>query len=187
MPDTSFQHAQERYARIRQSAYALARDDVLAAGQCTAPVRLADCDPYTLSFWRTTWSGPHPSGWGGWDWEPLLRRAWRNPSAFHLAIWSGKILCGLAVGRVSNRDREGVRHALFVDYIESAHPPDHPLRGSIAALAIGAAEAYGKAVGAQSLRLMQPLPSILHLYVGLGFGVVKDKERVLYCERRIER
>src|SRR5690349_15229613 len=106
MRDPAFQRAQQYYARLRQSAYDLVRDDALASALVTVPLRLADCDPHTLSVWRTNWTGPHPSGWGGWDWEPLLRRAWRHPSAFHLAVWSGKTLCGLAVGRVSDRDRD---------------------------------------------------------------------------------
>jgi hypothetical protein len=186
MSDNSFHRAQDRYARIRRVAYAIVRDNAVAAGHTHAPLRLAECDPYTLSVWRASWEGPHPSGWGGWDWEPLLRHAWRHPAAFHLAIWSDKALCGLAVGRVSNRDRSGFRLAVFVDYIESAHDANHPLRGKIAVLAIGAADAYGRALGAHWLRLMEPLPSILHLYVGMGFGIVRDKDRVLYCERRIE-
>ncbi len=184
--NTSFKRAQERYARIRRAAYAIARDDALARELTDASLRLADCDQYTLAIWRTTWAGPHPTGWGTWDWEALLRRAWKHPSAFHLAIWSGKVLCGLAAGRISNRDRHGLRRAVSIDFIESAHDRHHPLRGSIAALATGAAEAYGRALGAHWLRLVQPLPGVLTLYTSLGFGIVREGDRVLYCERRIE-
>ncbi|HEY0015967.1 MAG TPA: hypothetical protein VGC13_06595 [Longimicrobium sp.] len=186
MSERSFKQAQQRYARIRQHAYALARDDAFATGRVDAPLRLADCDPYTLSVWKTTWAGPHPSGWGGWDWEPLLRRAWKHPSAFHLAIWSDRILCGLAVGRVSDRDPAGLRHAVSIDFIESAHDPHHPLHGNIAVLATSAADAYGHALGARWLRLIQPLPGVVTLYTNLGFDVVREGDRVLYCERRIE-
>jgi hypothetical protein len=95
-------------------------------------------------------------------------------------------LCGLAVGRASVRDRNGVRAALAIDYIEGAHDRHHPLRGMIVLLATSAAEAYGRAIGARSLRLMQPLPHILHLYTRLGFHVVREMNKALYCERRIE-
>lgn len=186
MSDASFQRARERYARLGRDAYAAARTQALAAQRLDAPVTLAECDPHTLSVWKATWTDPHSSGWGGWDWEPLLRRAWRNPATFHLAIWSDKLLCGLAVGRVSDRDKDGVRAALSIDYIEGAHDPHHPLRGNIVWLATSAAEGYGRAMGAQSLRLMHPLPHLLHLYTRLGFGVVAEMNKVLYCERRIE-
>lgn len=182
----TFKQAQERYARVRRAAYATARDSALASGRVAAPFRLADCDAHTLSVWRSTWTRPQLSGWGGWDWEPLLRRAWKNPSAFHLGIWSDKYLCGLAVGRVSDRNRHGMRTVLSVDYIEGAPDPHHPLRGNILWLAVAAAETYGRAVGAHTLRLMEPLPHILHLYTALGFGVVRKLDSVLYCERRIE-
>jgi hypothetical protein len=186
MPDSDYRRAQQHYARIRRVAYLAARDQVLASVHVGTAVRLAECDPHALSIWKATWTEPHPSGWGGWDWEPLLRRAWRNPDAFHLAIWSDRRLCGLAVGRASGRDRNGKRTALAVDYIEGAHDPHHPLRGMIVLLATSAAEAYGRAIGARSLRLMQPLPHILHLYTRLGFSVVREMDKVLFCERRIE-
>jgi hypothetical protein len=186
MSDPFLQRAQGRYARIRRASYAAAHAFVLASGRVSAPFRLAECDPHTLSVWKAMWTGPHPSGWGGWNWEPLLRRAWRNPADFHLAIWSGKVLCGLAVGRASDANRNGSRSALSVNYIEGAHDVRHPLRGSIIFLATSAAEAYGRAIGAHSLRLMQPLPHILHLYTRLGFDVVTGGNGVLYCERRIE-
>lgn len=185
MSDSSFRQAQERYARIRAATYTQARDDALASGRIDAPLRLAECDRYTLSVWKSAWAGPHPSGWGAWDWEPLLRRAWRNPAAFHLAVWSGKVLCGLAVGRVSRKDGKGIRLAVSIDFIASAHDPRHPLRGNIAWLATSAGEAYGRALGAQWLRLLQPLPGVLPLYTRLGFSVVGDNDQVLYCERRI--
>jgi hypothetical protein len=187
MSDPAFQRAQQYYARIRQSAFARARDDIVTAGLADVPLRLADCDRHTLAVWRATWRGSHPSGWGNWDWEALLRSAWKQPSAFHLAIWSGSILCGLAVGRVSRRDRQGVRNALSIDRIESGHDAHHPLRGAVAPIVVTAGDVYGRAVGASLLRLIQPLPGVIDLYGCLGFTPVWQRHRLLYCERRIER
>ncbi|HLM69065.1 MAG TPA: hypothetical protein VK358_16110 [Longimicrobium sp.] len=186
MQNPQFRAALQRYARIRKSAYDAVTHDALASGLVAAPLRLADCDPHTLSIWRATWTDPHPSGWGGWDWEPLLRRAWRHPSAFQLAIWSNKVLCGLAVGRVSGEDKSGQRNAVFVDNIESSHDPGHPLRGAIATLVIDAADTYGRALQASHVRLVEPLPGVLWMYERLGFATVWRQGRALYCERRIE-
>jgi hypothetical protein len=173
-------------ARLRKSAFDLVRDRALASGLTSVPLRLAECDPHTLAVWKSTSGSGHPSGWGGWDWEPLLRRAWRHPSSFHLAIWSGKVLCGLAVGRVSDKDPNGRRNAVSIDYIESAHDPAHPLRGLIAFLVVDAAETLGRALQASHLRLVEPLPGVLGIYEQLGFTTVWHWERPLYCERRIE-
>lgn len=115
----------------------------------------------------------------------LLQTAWKHPPSFHLAIWSGKFLCGLAVGRVSERGRDGLRDALSIGFVESAHDSAHPLRGMIAPLAVAAGEAYGRSLGARRMRLVQPLSGVLALYQRLGFDVVRDKGVVLYCERRI--
>jgi hypothetical protein len=185
MPDASFRRAQEQYARIRRTAYALVRDTELASGSVRVPLRLTDSDHRALAIWRSTWADPHPSGWGNWNWEALLRSAWKHPSSFHLAIWSGETLCGLAVGRVSDKDQAGVRNAVSLHFIESAHDRHHPLRGRIASLAIAAAQGYGEALQARWLRLVDPLPGLVERYARLGFTVVSGKSRVLYCERRI--
>jgi len=186
MPDPSFQRAKQYYARLRLSAYALVQADALASGMVCVPLRLADCTAHTLAVWRRTWIGPHPSGWGRWDWEPMLRRAWRHPASFHLAIWSGDRLCGLAVGRVSDRNPHGARTAVCIDYLEGTHDRPHPLQGSVAILATSAAHAYGHVLGASVVRLSDPLPGVIGLYTRLGFAPVYESGRVLYCERRIE-
>jgi hypothetical protein len=182
----AFRWAQEHYARIRRTAYAAARDEALASGRVTVPLRLAECDRHALSVWRATWVGPHPSGWGSWDWEQLASSARKRTSAFHLAIWSGDLLCGLAVGRVSDRDQQGHRNAISIHFIESAHDRHHPLRGQVASLAITAAEAYGRLLGVPLLRLAHPLPGVLNRYLDLGFTPVLKRTAVVYCERRIE-
>jgi hypothetical protein len=186
MHDPSFRRAQQQYARIRKSAYDLVRDDALTSGFIEAPLRLTDTDPHALSVWRATWVAPHPSGWGSWDWEPVLRHAWKRPSDFHLAIWSGRSLCGLAVGRVSDRDAAGRRKAVFIQFVESAHDPVHPLRRKIAYLVAAAATSYGRILGAEWLRLMDPMPGVLGRYEKMGFSAVRENGQVLYCERRIE-
>ena len=186
MPDPGFSRAQQQYARMRAAAYAPVQQDAIALGRTPNSLRLADCTPRTLAVWRSTWSGPHPAGAGGWDWETLLRRAWRNPASFHLAIWSGKTLCGLAVGRVGPRNRDGRRNAILLDFIESVPDRQHPLRGAIAYLATSAVHAYGRILKAEAVRLMDPLPGAMRIYQDLGFDVVSSDGRVLYCERRID-
>lgn len=186
MQISAFRLAQQNYARRRRIAYAVVQDEAVRSALVRADVRLVETDERALEAWRATWSGPHPTGQGSWDWERLLRRAWRRPSAFHLAIWSGERLCGLAVGRVSKRRPAGVRHTVSVHFIESSHDRGHPLRHAIAPLVIGAAEAYGRLLGASRIRLVDPLPGAVPLYEALGFGIAKKAEQSVYWERRIQ-
>lgn len=186
MQISAFRLAQQNYARRRRIAYGFVQDEAVRSGFVRADLRLAETNESTLDAWRATWSGPHPTGDGSWDWERLLRRAWRRPSAFHLAIWSGERLCGLAVGRASKRRPAGVRHTVSVHFIESAHHRDHPLRHTIAPLVIGAAEAYGKLLGASRIRLVDPLPGVVPLYEAFGFALAEQAEQSVYWERRIQ-
>jgi hypothetical protein len=185
MPNVPFWLAKQHYARLRRIAYDQVVGEAVTAGGIRVPLRLSDGDGEAVAAWHTTWSGSHPSGFGNWNWERILRRAWRRPSAFHVAVWSGEQLCGLGAGRLSKRRLSGVRHTLSVHFIESAHARHHPLRHQVAALVVTAAEAYGTLAGVSRVRLMEPLPGTIHLYEGFGYTVVWKAGRPLYCERRI--
>jgi hypothetical protein len=185
MPNVPFWLAKQYYARLRRQAFASVVRDAVLSGAIREPVHLTQTDDETVAAWRATWRGSHPSGFGNWDWERILRRAWRRPSAFHVAVWSGDRLCGLGVGRLSKRRPLGVRHTLSLHFIESAHDDHHPLRGSIAALVIAAADSYGRLAGASRLRLMEPLPGVVRYYEDFGFAVARKAGQPVYCERRI--
>jgi hypothetical protein len=185
MPNIPFWLAKQHYARLRRQAYAEVVRDAAQAEGIRVPLLLADSNEQTLEVWRNTWRATHPSGFGNWDWDALLRRAWRRPAAMHLAIWSGERLCGLSVGRMSRRRPSGVRHTISIRFIESAHERDHPLRHLIVPLAIAAAETYGRLAGAWRLRLMEPLPGLLRYYEDFGFEVARKAGQPVYCERRI--
>jgi hypothetical protein len=185
MPNVPFWLAKQHYARLRQQAYNLVQHEAVQTGFVRAPLRIAETDEQTIIAWQATWTGPHPTNHGGWNWDRLLRRAWRRPSAFHVAIWSGEHLCGLAVGRASKRRKAGIRHTISVHFIESAHDDQHPLRHTIATLAIAAAETYARLLGTARIRLIEPLPGVIPLYERLGFTVALKAGQPVYCERRI--
>jgi hypothetical protein len=185
MPNVSFWLAKQQYARLRRQAYTRVQYEAVQTGFVRAPLHIDDTDERAITAWRATWIGPHPTNQGSWNWERLLRRAWRRPSAFHVAVWSGEHLCGLGVGRASKRRAIGVRHTLSVHFIESAHDDKHPLRSAVATLVIAAAESYGRLLGATRIRLIEPLPGVIPLYERLGFTVAWKAGQPVYCERRI--
>jgi hypothetical protein len=187
MTFSSLARARVRYAQIRRSAYALAVMDAVRQGGVHPSLRLTDIDAEALSVWKATWRGTHLSGAGGWDWEVIWCRFRKRPTAFQLAIWSGGQLCGLAIGRTSKRRSSGVRHTISIHYMEAAPDQRHPLAGTIAPLAIAAAQRYGEALGASRLRLMDPLPGASTYYRKLGLSIALLPGRGVYFEKRIPR
>lgn len=185
MPDSEYQQALQRYARLRRLAYE-AVERLGGRGGATG-LRLTDIDSHALDVWRSTWIHMHPLGYGGWDWDGLVARVHTRPSAFQVAIWSGGELCGLAVGRLSKRRPSGRRHTISVHYLEGNPLREHPLRGRVAPLAFAAAEAYGGIVGAWRIRLIDPLPGVFRTYQRLGFAIAHEARTPLYFEKRIVR
>jgi hypothetical protein len=107
-----------RYAQSRAKAFATA--EALYESASSSAFSLRGIDSHALFAWRTRW--PAHQGldrdMGRWDWEMLAASYHRRPSAFHLAIWSGNELCGLAVGRPSRS-----RRRLTVEYMEGSPNP----------------------------------------------------------------
>ncbi len=55
-----------------------------------------------LDAWRRQWAG-HPARPVAWPWDAMMSDYRRHrPSRFELALWSGDVLCGLAVGRTGS-------------------------------------------------------------------------------------
>jgi hypothetical protein len=185
MPTSEFREAQERYARIRRSACDAVQHLIAMQWSLPAAVQLADIDGYALETRRRTWTFPHWSGSGGWNWDALVRPVLRRPSGFPLAVWSGDQLLGLAIGRASKRRASGRHHTLSIHYVETHPDPFHPLRSHILSIVFEAAEQYGDALGAERLRLVAPIPALMPLYLGTRFGIAGRYGHALYLERAI--
>ena len=185
MPTSEFREAQERYARIRRSVYDAVQDLVVTQWSVPAAVHLTDINGYALETRRRTWTFPHWSGSGGWNWDALARPVLRRPSGFPLAVWSGDQLLGLAVGRPSKRRATHRRHMLSIHFVETHPDPRHPLRSHVLQIVFEAAEQYGRALGAERLRLIAPLPALMPLYLDARFRIAGRYGHELYLERAI--
>jgi len=150
-------------------------------------LRLADIDGHTMEVWHQTWARRrHAVDAGGWDWPALVRRQPRRAAILPLAIWYGRDLCGLALGRASRPRAAGVRHTVTLTHAERRpEPPEVPLHGLIIPLAIAVARNYGSALGAHRLRLEYPDAKLLDYYRLLGFKVAWKGGKPVYCEQEI--
>jgi hypothetical protein len=186
MRDSDFKDALQYYAERRELAFRVSEDDARQNSAIRHPVRFSEISPAVLDQWRVTWQGSQTFGYGGWDWEGIARPLWRRPSSFHLAIWSGAHLCGLAAGRASKRRPCGRRHTLSIHFMEANPGPEHPLKGHVAKLAFASVDSYGAVLGVTTLRLVNPLPGLFRFYQELGFSVAGKGSARLYLERSIK-
>lgn len=78
------------------------------------------------------------------------------------------------------------RHTVTLTHIERRpEPPSVPIRGFIASLTIMAAEAYGEAVGARRLRLLNPDRNLLSYYEGMKFETIWNVGVPVYCQKEL--
>lgn len=164
-----------RYSGYR--AVALARADALFAPSISpTPVRFGTITALALDAWHAQWAA-HPARQVAWPWEvmaPDQRR--RLPTRFELALWSGDVLCGLAIGRVGSS-------YCSVEYLEGSPVAGHPLRGQVIPAALTALLAYAKVLGKAEMRLVEPLDELVPLYEARGFLLVVPKGERRYCVR----
>lgn len=178
--------ARDRHARMRANAYAVAQYE--AQEKCGPDLWFGDIDADALAVWARTWRGVHPSGADGWNWPALVENLPRRAAVLPVAIWYGDDVCGMALGHASRRRLNRSRHTVTLTHLERRPgPPEVPLRGHIASLAILAAKKYGEAVGARRLRLLNPDRNLLSYYEGLGFEIVRNAGDPLYCEQELFR
>ena len=178
--------ARHRHARMRADAYEVARLDALRQGLCGAELWFSDIGARALAVWKETWTGAHPSGAGKWNWPMLVEQLPRRAAVLPIAIWYGDDLCGMALGHASRPRFSRSRHTVTLTHVERRpEPPGVPVRGHIASLAIMAAEAYGEAVGARRLRLLNPDRNLLSYYEGMKFETVWNAGVPVYCQKEL--
>lgn len=106
--------------------------------------------------------------WGGdaqFPWEDVP--AWKalDAKGFDLSIWHDEQLCGLcyATPRDSNV-------TIKIVLLEGSSDSEHPLKGLIAALALGAVDAYARVIGCSRIEIQEPRPNVVQTYERLGFS-----------------
>ena len=143
---------------------------------------ITDINSKALECWEKQWLSFIPSGrsWSDWNWRDDVAEWKRHIDRFEVAIWSGRQLCGLALGKPSQ-----ARNNLSVYLLQGSSVENHPLKGKVLAIVIDAAGAYGTALGCRELRLVKPLSGMVGKYQDLGFRLVKEHRSAPYCVRSL--
>jgi len=166
-----------RYNAIREAALGDAQQRLRA--RISAPlgssVVLSLIDKTALMAWQEQWT-PRADRAGGWNWPDQRRRLAATISRFEVAVWSGSVLGGLAIGKPS----KGPSH-LAMQLLEGNPATTHPLKGFVAECTIEAAISYARLLDKRELRLIRPLSGALQTYRRLGFKVEVESVEPPYC------
>ena len=116
-----------------------------------------------------------------WSWADLRAGFRHDPARFDLELRAKGTICAFALGRPS-----ASRSCCALNYIEASPDAAHPLRGQVLGVVITALERYCIAIGAQTMRLVEPLPVLVPIYCDrYGFRLVELRGQVPYCEREV--
>lgn len=156
----TFPEFKEKYSSYREQVYK-AVPNVLNMPH----IKLTPINNEALSQ-NLTWytSGRKPPN-GGWDWGSWVSQYRRkHHKRFEAAIWYGKQLCGLCLGKASGNNIH-----VRLEILEGSPSTSHPLRGRIALIALTATELYGYACGASEVRIIDPVQGAVNSYKALGY------------------
>lgn len=107
-----------------------------------------------------------------WDWNFANRYTYRYPKAFDLAVWVQNKLCSLSLGRPSYKGT-----FMRLDFIEKA-PENNPFSKDMLGISLLAYETYARLIGAQQLRIIDPInEKVVRSYLSQGgFSYSKGKK-----------
>lgn len=141
-------------------------------------VSLRDIDQTALdaaSAWRSAYAGVGKADYlPAWDWGKEARRFKRRSRRLELAIWVGDVLCGLAIGRISDRCIVATIHLL------EGNPAGNPLGGNVIPIATRYLEVLAATIGCREASIESPVPTLVERYRSAGYvkEVFKGKKIV---------
>jgi hypothetical protein len=156
----SYKQFQEKYQNIRTEVY---NRTPVAIGM--PGVRLTPINTEALLKYKD-WpkSNRHPPN-GGWDWEVWIAyyKA-KHDKRFDAAIWYSTTLCGLCLGKLSEKNIH-----VRLEVLEGSTDKAHPLKNRVAYVALTAIELFGYAAGAEEARIIAPVSGAIPIYKNLGY------------------
>lgn len=155
---------EQTYASYREAARNLVEPRLLDL--TNYDVTLTEINAAALkqaTAWRSCYTGNRRTHLPKWDWEKVVEHYRRRPRRVELAIWVTPTLCGLVLGRISERQVVASIHFL------EGNPTPHPLSKHVAAVAARYLDAIAVLAGCEQTAVMRPVPGLVNYYKNLGF------------------
>lgn len=179
----SFLDKERMYWEYREDTNLVVAQEISV--ETSQDVRLTDINVEALhqvSIWRSQYYGALKNRTPGWDWVKEVAKFRRRPRRVELAIWSGANLCGLVIGRVSDR-----RVVASIHLLES-NPGQNPLKGNIAAIAIRWLSTFAFTISCKEISIERPVPELIEFYRELGFSnEITRGKKIVRLKNRINR
>lgn len=176
------QEAERRFAIIRHEAYQVAQEEFRAT--VDPSIRVSQISEEALlqaQQWRRRYAGIRAAHEPGWNWDREVRKFRRRPRRVEVAFWAGdQLLCGLALGRVSDR-----RIVATIHFIEADPAIENTLSGKVGQLAARFLEIYAVHLGCSEIAIDSPLPELTEFYAELGFRKFRIRGRRVIRMSRI--
>ncbi|WP_298150933.1 hypothetical protein [Flavobacterium sp.] len=178
-----FREKEQLFWEYREATHSMVASEM--SDEFSLDMRLTDINAealYQISTWRSQYHGELKRSPPGWDWTKEVIKYRRRPRRVELAIWSGSDLCGLVIGRVSDR-----RVVASIHLIES-NPGQHPLRGYIAPIAVRWLSTFAVMISCREIAIERPVAELIEYYQELGFvdAITKGK-KIVRLKTRITR
>ena len=149
----------DKYEKYRFQARGLAESNLPSHLQ--KDLTISNIGHKEMAAFRT-WQG-EPERKVDWNWEFAGRYCVKYPKSFDMSVWFGNTLSSLSLGRPTYNGTE-----IRLDFVERA-PKYCPHSGEIFRISLLAFELYGDLIGANKLRIMQPLnDKLIKYYMSYG-------------------
>lgn len=131
-------------------------------------VRITNIDHIALKTWSETWKHINirkpPNG--GWDWvyKRNYFRKYSTNRLFDMSIWSGNILCGLVLGKMSKGSGN-----ISLYYIEGFPGENHPLKRHVLNIIMITVIECAKLLCKKKIKLIEPVDGLIATYKEYGF------------------
>ncbi len=159
-PKKSYAEYKDKYNRLRMAVYSELPKSINMPG-----VKLTPINSIALSKHQDWPNSDRQPPNGGWEWSSWVSNyREKYPKRFEAAIWFGDTLCGLLLGKMSDKNVH-----IRLEVLEASTDLLHPLKGRIAYIALSAVEMFGFAVGAEESRIIDPVDGAVLSYKKLGY------------------
>lgn len=161
---------EQKYREYRDDASMMALPEIKQL--IGIDIRLSDITTEAIKqalLWRKSYVGPLASHKPGWDWSKELLKFRRRPRRLELAIWVDNSLCGLVIGRVSDR-----RVVASIHLIEG-NPAANPLAKNILTIATVWLNAFATLLSCKQTSIERPIKDLVSHYIDLGYSDVTSR------------
>jgi len=149
----SHQQAIDKYEEYRNQARSIAMENL---PESLKSLRLASVDNKALQAFEMWQEIPERKV--DWDWTFANRYCVRYPKAFDLSVWASNTLLSLTLGRPTYNGT-----SIRMDFIER-RPSYCPYSGQLFSVSQLAYETYGRLIGAEYIRIVEPMNNALIAY-----------------------